>query len=278
MQVIVAENYGFCFGVDKSIAIVDDALSNHEDVYSIGAVIHNNIVMRQLKNKGLHIVSAVSDIPDRGVLIVRAHGLPQWVIQQAQQRGLTIIDTTCPLVKEVINKGKRLIAQGYKLILIGKPNHPEVIAEQSYLCEVTIIENERQAAMLPDALNYAVISQTTQSIELFNKIILIILQKAKTLHIEKTICYASILRQKSAKKVAEKVDLMFIIGSKSSSNTSWLYKICREYTRSFFIEDTSKIDFSLLKNIKKVGVTAGASAPHSTINEVIKSLEEYNGR
>lgn len=276
MEIIVAEHYGFCFGVNKSIAKVNEALIKYGKVYSIGDIIHNNIVMQNLKKQGLIVVDDIEAIPDNAVLIVRAHGLPKEILDRANQKNLKIIDTTCPLVKEVINKGNKLIKQGYKLILIGKPHHPEVKAEKSYLSDVIIVEKLDDLDSIPTSMNFGIIAQTTQSFELFKEIVAALLEKTKTLHIENTICYASILRQKSAEDVAKKVDVMFVIGSSTSSNTTWLYKICSKYTKTFFIEDKNDIDFSKIKNAKKIGITAGASAPEEVIKEVINTLEEYN--
>lgn len=276
MNIMTAKHFGYCFGVTNSLEKVSDVLIDTVNVYSIGDVIHNNSVMRELKAKGLKVVESIDDIPGGATLIVRAHGLPKQDLDAAAKKGIRIVDTTCTLVKEVIKKGIKLQEQAYPLILVGKPSHPEVKAEMSYFDNAFVVQNDDDIEALPKSITFGVLAQTTESFEEFKRIVSLLLDRVKTLHIENTICFASVLRQKAAAELAKQVDVMYVIGSPTSSNTTWLYNICKNYTKTYFIEDESAILPAQIAGADSVGVTSGASAPEHIMRHVISKLEELN--
>ncbi len=232
-------------------------------------------------------IYTLKEIPDTlsGICIIRTHGAAPQTVRELEEKGCKVVDLTCPDVKRVQNKAKSLAEEGYKVIVIGKPDHPEVIAIKAHadqFSESFVISSKEEAEKYIPKINefrkIGVVIQTTQLNENFKDVIPIIAEHSRELKIYNTICDATFKRQKAAKELAEEVDLMVVVGSKSSANTTHLADVLKPIKKTVHIEKQQALkDFTeLIKNAEKIGVTAGASTPNSVIDKVIKEIGEIN--
>ncbi len=253
-------------------------------VYILGQLIHNNQVTEYLESLG---ICTLREIPENlsGICIIRTHGAAPQTVEKLEEKGCRVIDLTCPDVKRVQNKAKALAEEGYKVIIIGKPDHPEVMAIKAHVdrfFESLVIsskeEAEKNILKIREFGKIGVVIQTTQLNENFKDIIPFIAEHSKELKIYNTICDATFKRQKAAKELAAEVDLMVVVGSRSSANTTHLAEILKPVIETIHIESKQDlINFkNLLQNTDKIGVTAGASTPDFVIDEVIKEIGEIN--
>ncbi|RQD74424.1 MAG: 4-hydroxy-3-methylbut-2-enyl diphosphate reductase, partial [Candidatus Syntrophonatronum acetioxidans] len=277
MEVRVAEHAGFCAGVKRAIRLALEAASRGEEVYTLGPLVHNRQVVEHLKDKSVKYVEDLGEI-DHGTVVFRSHGAGPGVYEKAKEKGLEIVDATCPFVKKVQEKVCSLTEDGYKIIIAGDPNHPEVQGLVDWSRgHALVIEDEEQLGELKWDSKVAVIAQTTVREEFFNRVV----ERAKAydpgVAIFRTICRATRLRQKSAVELAGQVDLMLVIGGLNSSNTRKLALACIETgTPTYHIEEAAELKREWLDNIKITGVTAGASTPVWSIKEVIRLMSEFN--
>jgi (E)-4-hydroxy-3-methyl-but-2-enyl pyrophosphate reductase len=253
-------------------------------VYILGQLIHNNQVIEQLEEMGIR---TINDIPENleGICIIRTHGAAPETIEALKKTGCEVVDLTCPDVKRVQDKAKSLAQEGYKVIVIGKPDHPEVMGIKAHadrFSESLVIASKQEAEKYVDTIagfrKIGVVVQTTQLNENFQEIIPLLASHTKELKIYNTICDATFKRQKAAKELAGEVDLMVVVGSNSSANTAHLAEVIKPIKETIHIEkkdDLCKYDDVLAKSCK-IGVTAGASTPDFVINEVIKEIGERN--
>lgn len=279
MEVIISEEIGFCSGVRLALKKLDELTEKEKNtkIYSIGEIIHNKDVVENYKKKGVIITEKIEETKD-GIGVVRAHGLPMSVVNKAKEEGYKIIDATCPFVRKISSIIEEEIKKGFKIFLIGEKDHPEVIASSyDYRDYVTIIDYTN---FKPEEFNCkfnkcAIISQTTLEEEIFIEIAKYFLSHCYETHIYNTICPATKRRQKSAMDTAKNVDLMIVLGGKKSSNTKRLYEKCSRIKKTLHLERITEIDPEVLKNIKKVGITAGTSTPDWIIEEAIEFLKKY---
>ena len=278
MEIILAENAGFCFGVDRAVRMTEDELSQtHSSVYSYGPLIHNPQAVKALEEKGLETIDGFEDIDD-GRIIVRSHGVPKSIINEIEDSGLHLVDCTCPYVKAVHKKVQDYNSKGYSIVIIGDRNHPEVIGINGW-CEnkAYIINNPDEAMELPEMEKSCVVSQTTNRLDKFLELSSIVEEKSKETILFNTICNATKLRQEAAEEVAKKVDAMVVIGGKHSSNTIKLAEISSRYCKNVFhIETIEELALQRLQNFNTIGITAGASTPDWIIKEAVKVMENYN--
>jgi len=268
MKVICAENMGFCFGVKRAL----DMVLNERNAYTLGQLIHNPQVVELLEKKGIKVVNSV-DEADR-TLIITAHGTSKLIIEKAKEKGLRVIDTTCPLVKRVHKLAGEFDKKRYKIILLGDKEHEEVKGTASNAKDVTIVNSDKDARKLKfDKACF--LSQTTQSLEKFNEIAGILKKNILDLKIFNTICDATKKRQDSAMNLAKKVDLMIVIGGYNSANTKMLSQICSKIVETKHIESDEELNKEWFKNKKIIGLTAGASTPDWVINNVKEKIEKY---
>ena len=270
----------------------------------MGQLIHNNQVTAQLEEMGIHTLHERSgsvqngnrifvlknsshEIPEtlEGICIVRTHGLAPQVVTELEQKGCRVVDLTCPDVKRVQDKAKSLAKEGYKVVVIGKADHPEVIAIKAHadqFAESLVIssaqEAEEFASVFKKFKKIGIVVQTTQLREKFKDIIAVIAEHAKELKIYNTICDATCKRQNTAKELAGEVDLMVVVGSKTSANTTHLAEILKPIKTTIHIESKENLTEykEVIKKNNKIGVTAGASTPDAVIQEVIKVIGEIN--
>ena len=276
MEIILAKSAGFCFGVRRATQMAFEAASKHENICSLGPVIHSPQVVKGLAEQGVKVVSKVEDIPP-GSVIVRSHGITSEEMEKIHESNLTIVDATCPFVKKAQEYAARLSDEGYTVVIVGEMEHPEVQGIVSYAGEalVHVVADAKQTSALPRMKKVGIVAQTTQLYENLKDIMDICLAKSQELRIYNTICDATSVRQNEAREIALEVDLMFVIGGHASANTSRLAGICREIQpRTWHIETMEEIEPEWFASVNKVGVTAGASTPRWLIDEVLARITE----
>jgi 4-hydroxy-3-methylbut-2-enyl diphosphate reductase len=281
MRVILAQPRGFCAGVVRAIDIVEKALDKYgEPVYVRHEIVHNKHVVNTLKNKGARFVEELDEVPEGAVTVFSAHGVPQSVVKTAQDRGLPVLDATCPLVSKVHNQGKRYVSHGRTLILIGHAGHPEVEGTMGQVgAPVHLVQCEADVATLPIPVDrpVAYITQTTLSIDDTKGIIAELKRRFRDIVGPETsdICYATQNRQTSVRELAKVADVILVVGAKNSSNSNRLREIgIEEGVPSYLIADGSELDPDWVRGKSVVGLTAGASAPESLVQHVIDALGE----
>jgi 4-hydroxy-3-methylbut-2-enyl diphosphate reductase len=279
LEVITAEEAGFCFGVERAIDMVLEAASENEDlnVYTLGPLIHNPQVVKKLEAKNVKVASSLAEI-DSGIVIIRSHGVAPEIIEQAREKNLKIIDATCPYVKNAQKYAKKLVDEGYQTFIYGDQDHPEVQGIYGASNKKAIIIREKEDLnSIELKARVGFVAQTTKSPESFRDIINLVITEVKELKVFNTICNTTDVRQSSAKKLAEDVDIMFVIGGHNSANTTRLAEICTATnTPTYHIETAAEINKEWLSGKNKVGITAGASTPDWLIREVIQLMNEEN--
>jgi 4-hydroxy-3-methylbut-2-enyl diphosphate reductase len=280
MRVILAQPRGFCAGVVRAIDIVEKALDKFgQPVYVRHEIVHNKHVVESLKNKGARFVEELDEVPEGAVTVFSAHGVPLSVVNTAKDRGLPVLDATCPLVSKVHNQGKRYVAHGRTLILIGHAGHPEVEGTMGQVgAPVTLVQDEAdvEALSIPIDTPVAYITQTTLSIDDTKGIIARLKQRFTNIVGPETsdICYATQNRQTSVRELAKLADVILVVGAANSSNSNRLREIgIEEGLPSYLINDGSELKPEWVKGKKVVGLTAGASAPEELVRHVIEALE-----
>lgn len=278
MKVILAEYSGFCFGVKRAVDMARQSAEKLKGkVYSYGELIHNAQVVELLEKEGIGVVDEVKSADD-GSLIIRSHGVPKSVLEDAENRGIGIIDATCPFVKKIQKIVHQKAKEGYHILILGDRLHPEVVGINGWCENTAEIAGSLQelAAAGMKKGKYAVVAQTTLSVSLFKELESELCRRIPDAEIYNTICTATYKRQESVRRLAQKVDAMVIVGGKKSSNTKKLAEIASLYCPSYLIETAEEIDRKQMKRYKTLGVTAGASTPDFVIKQVIESLENLN--
>lgn len=282
MQVILAQPRGFCAGVVRAIEIVERALEKYgAPVYVRHEIVHNKHVVESLKAKGARFVEELSEIPHDAVTIFSAHGVARSVEEEAAARELPVLNATCPLVTKVHNQGKRYVAQGRVLILIGHAGHPEVEGTMGQIsAPVVLVQNEKDVAALDLASDtpVAYVTQTTLSVDDTRGIIAALERRFVDIVGPETrdICYATQNRQSAVKQVACEADLVLVVGSSNSSNSVRLVEVALEAgaAAAYRVDDAAEIDESWLAGVRTVGVTSGASVPEQLVQGVLVWLQQ----
>jgi len=277
MKVIVAENCGFCPGVSNAINTAEKILAQRKNVYSLGPIIHNKDMVERLAKSGLKTVNNVQEIQS-GTVLIRSHGVAPGQIARIKEKGLEIVDATCVLVKRVQRIAVQLSNAGYKVVVIGNENHPEVQAVVGCAEEVIVVADESDLHKLPQNSKLGIVCQTTQSPEYFGKMLGAIVQFGfNELKVINTLCREAIKRQKSAVRLCKQVDVMFVLGGLESANTCKLAEICKKYnSQTFHLQNWNELDKSILFGKNIAGVTAGASTPEWIITEFVENLKAFD--
>ena len=279
LQVVLAQPRGFCAGVVRAVDVVERALDIYgAPVYVRHEIVHNRRVVDGLRAKGARFVDEVEDVPEGAVTVFSAHGVARKVVDDAGARGLRAIDATCPLVSKVHNEARRYARQGYEVVLIGHPGHPEVEGTMGQAPgEVRLVSDLADAAALapadPERLAY--VTQTTLSVDDTREIIAALKKRFPKIRGPdvKDICYATQNRQTAVRRLAECSDVILVLGADYSSNSNRLREIGEEAgTRSHLIPDAESLDPAWLDGVGTVGITAGASAPEELVQELIGRL------
>jgi 4-hydroxy-3-methylbut-2-enyl diphosphate reductase len=288
MEIILANPRGFCAGVDRAISIVERALDLFgAPIYVRHEVVHNKFVVDGLKERGAIFVDEISEVPDDNTVIFSAHGVSKSVRQEAKSRDLKVFDATCPLVTKVHMEVSRVSRKDIECILIGHAGHPEVEGTMGqYSSEsagIYLVESPADVASLvvknPKKLYFC--SQTTLSVDDTMDVIDALRLKFPDIQGPRKddICYATQNRQDAVREIADKVDLMLVVGAKNSSNSNRLKELASKIgVTSYLIDTADDIDTKWLEGIDKVGVTAGASAPAILIMQVVEALKGFGGR
>lgn len=291
-EIIVAENAGFCFGVDRAVKIVYNILSEGKKVVTYGEIIHNKDVTRELSEKGVKIAETLEDLSELTdeTVVVRSHGAGKEVFELLDKKGINYLDGTCPYVKRIHNIVKEKSSQGYDIIILGDKNHPEVKGIVSYcnnMAKICVGDTELYEILKKNYTNtkkkVAIVAQTTYNISIWEKCTRLAAEVCPEAEVMSTVCSATDQRQRKAAELSERSDLMIVVGGKHSSNTVKLAEICGKYCKAcMHIENAGGLDFRQIKNLAEsgggekfiVGVTAGASTPAHIIKEVTNQMSE----
>ena len=277
MQVLLADEYGFCFGVERAVEMVEDALEDGDTVRTLGPLIHNEQEMNRLGKYGVTTIQEPVQIKRGETAVIRAHGVTPQVQKDLEATASKVVDATCPFVTRVQKLASRAASENRHVIVVGNPDHPEMIGVKGYAPEhAFIVKDAEEISHLPKLNRPLVVSQTTIKAQTFFDAAEAV--KAKTddeVQVINTICSATRDRQDAARALAGEVDAFYIIGGNHSSNSRKLLTVCKEQCeKSFLIETESEINAEDLSGVSRVGVTAGASTPEWLIKKVIKRLNE----
>ena len=273
----VAESAGFCFGVKRAIEMAYEAIGVEPKLYSYGQLIHNKTVTDDLASKGLEIVESLDGLTE-GTLLVRSHGVGKALYDEAEAKGLKILDGTCPFVKKIHNIVHDKLAEGLGIIIVGDGTHPEVIGINGWCENAAVILEDEEAAKtkeIPEKEKYAVVVQTTFRQAKLDKILEILQDRGVNMEVHNTICSATEKRQTEAEELSKTVDKMIVIGGKNSSNTQKLVEICaKNCGNTVHIETICDLVLNNFGKDDKIGITAGASTPPAIIKEVVVTMSE----
>ena len=286
LKVYLASPRGFCAGVERAIEIVNRSLNKYgKPVYVRHEIVHNKYVVEDLKKKGAIFVEELDEIKDKSrPVIFSAHGVPKSVPEDARIKNLSYVDATCPLVSKVHRESEQLFKNGFDIVLIGHKNHPEVIGTMGQLPEGTIklVETVNDVEELKiDSFKkpLAYITQTALSVDDTTEIIIITLKnKFPNIKepIKEDICYATTNRQNAVKSMASKCDMLFVIGSRNSSNSVRLVEVAKKSgcQKSMLIHSDQNLPIDEIKKCKNIGITSGASAPEELVQNLINQIKE----
>jgi len=277
LQVTVAQHAGFCFGVERAVAMALAETKKDAPLYCLGQLIHNPQVVGELAKQGLQVVDSPQEA-SCGTMIVRSHGLSQEIVDQIAACGLQVVDATCPFVKRAQKLAKKLVSEGYQVILVGDPGHPEVCAiVGSAAGEVTVADSPASLTQLAVGSKVGLLAQTTQDFANFRACVGELLGRTQELRAYNTICTATEKRMAAAMELAREVQLMLVIGGKNSANTKRLAQVCRATgVPTHHIETEAELDPNWFSGLEHVGVTAGASTPKWMIEGVVSKMMELD--
>lgn len=283
MEIVLADAAGFCFGVKRALEMVlklaDESGQNQggAPIHTLGPLIHNPQVVKQLEDKGVTVKHVPEEI-DSGVVIVRSHGVSPAVMETLQRPNVEVVDATCPFVQRAMRWARQLDDEGYQVVIVGDESHPEVQAVRGYVASGNsfVVDSPQAIDELPTAKRIGVIAQTTQSKSVFQACVSALIGKAQEIKVFDTICTATEQRQASAKQLAAQVDVMVVIGGHNSANTKRLAEVCQEQgTRTIHVETPDELRREWFAGVRRAGVTAGASTPDWLIEGVLKRMSEF---
>ncbi len=274
MRIIIAENIGFCFGVERAYKISLDAL-NKGNCQMLGHLVHNEKVVEELESKGLRFVPAVDNLKE-GRVIIRAHGVGDETIKALKSRNMEIIDATCPLVRKAQNFARTLNEEGKILVIIGEKGHAEIEAiNGSADNRAVIIENEEDINDIPEGLPLGVVIQTTKDSKLAEDLTNSIKSRFNDVTVCDTLCHAVLKRQEEVKKLAEEAEIILVVGSKTSANTQTLVKVSQRNRMTYGVEGPEDLKKEWFDGVGSVGIISGTSTPYRIIElveERVKSV------
>lgn len=277
MEIIIAKNSGLCYGVKRALRLAYETRNKKSGtVFTLGDLIHNPQVIDDLKKKNILPVSSLEEIHD-GPIIIRSHGVSPETYKHLEKKNFEIIDATCPIVKKIQQLVESLAEAGEAIIIVGNRQHPETTGLIGYSKgKGTVIENELQAKSLPRKKKRAVLAQSTQDLDLFKRVVAVLVERTEEIKVFNTICKSTQTRQKSTSELASCVDVLFIIGGKNSSNTYKLFEISkRVLSNTYFIENADQITPEMLKNAEKIGLSGGASTPPEAIQKAMQKIKTH---
>lgn len=279
LSIHISEHAGFCWGVERALNLAREAAADaREPIHTMGPLIHNPAVIAELAAQGIEVIDSV-DEKTKGTVIIRSHGVQREVLEDLALRSIHVVDATCTFVKAAQEKAGRLREEGYLVIILGEPAHPEVLSLRSYAGPDSLVVQGPED--LPDPLpgmRVGVVVQTTQSHERLAALTAALAPRVRELLIHNTICHATEQRQRAAQAMARDVDLVIVVGGRNSGNTTRLAELCAAVQpRTVHIESADEVQKAWLAGVTKVGVTAGASTPPEQIDAVVSRLQELAG-
>ena len=281
MEVKLAKSAGFCFGVKRAIDTVYEQVETGKKIYTLGPIIHNEEVVKDLEEKGVRVLETEQDLEKvkDGTIIIRSHGVSKHVYESIKRQKLEYVDATCPFVRKIHKIVEEESGKGNTILIIGNENHPEVAGIRGWSQSEAYVINTAEEAVkfdIPVEKKLCIVSQTTFNYNKFQELVEIINKKSYNITIKNTICNATEERQTEARDIARKVSAMIVIGDKSSSNTRKLYEICKgECEDTFYIQTLRDLNLNDLRFIDSIGITAGASTPNNIIEEVYTNVREF---
>ena len=269
-RLIVARPIGFCFGVQRAVNLAKQARRKFRRVWTLGALIHNPEVVAELRREGIRAVNSLRQVRG-GALVIRSHGCPPEIMEQARKLGVAVIDATCPHVGRVQRVVRDLKSAGYLVIIVGERDHPEVQSLLGYARDAGMVYDSK---MKIDAKKLGIVAQTTIPLKAFQAALTDLGQRQfEELRVFNTICQEAASRQAAARKIAREVDVMVVIGGHNSANTSRLADIAREAGKQTHqVENRNELDPGWLVQAQRVGVTAGTSTPSWVVDDVLSAL------
>lgn len=277
MQVLLARENGFCFGVKKAVELTEAAAETGKRVHNLGQVVHNPTISRRLAERGVTVIKSPAEA-DEGVVVIRAHGVPPAVRQEIEERGLECIDATCSLVLRAQRFTKQLADEGYRVIILGTPDHPEVVGLKGYAGDDhVVVETKDEWETLPRMKKAGVVSQSTQPPWAFTALVAHVATIAQEMKVFNTVCPVTVKRQHAASELAEQVGTIIVVGGRNSANTRELVNLARMQGRTaYHIEHASEVQREWVAGQDVVGLIGGCSTPMDTLLEV-KSRAESLG-
>lgn len=282
-RVVVARSAGFCFGVRRAVEMVETARSTlNGPITTLGPIIHNAQVAERHRNAGIHTASSLSEVTD-GTVVFSAHGVSPVIKQEAAARGLQIIDVCCPFVEKLHRIVRQMAANGYHIVLVGDVGHTEVVGTLGAIEDAgghaTVVSSVDELRMRQIPRRVGLVAQTTQHPRLLSDIAAALIPQCAEVHVHNTICNATHELQESARRLAECVEMVVVVGGRNSANTRRLFEICvSQGVPAYHIETADEIDEQWLHQIQIIGVTAGASTPDDVIDAVVRRLTNGSER
>jgi 4-hydroxy-3-methylbut-2-enyl diphosphate reductase len=284
-EILMAQPRGFCAGVDRAINIVKEALSRFgAPIYVRHEIVHNAFVVNELREKGAIFVEDLNEVPKGGIVVFSAHGVSQEVRKDAQERGLQVYDATCPLVTKVHLEVVKMCKDGFTVLMIGHPGHPEVEGTMGQVKKgIFLVEKleDIQKLFFPDDEKIAFVTQTTLSVDETKEIVDALIKKYPNIvrPRKQDICYATQNRQDAVKFMAPQVEVVIVVGSVASSNSNRLRELSEKLgVPSYMVDDPDQLKAEWFVGKKRVGLTAGASAPESLAQSIVNRIQEFGPR
>ncbi len=280
MRIVRAEVLGFCFGVNRAVEMIETETRQHGELYTLGAIVHNAHVVEALAKGGARLVHSLDEVPGGGTVAITAHGAGEEVYSEIRRRGLRLVDTTCTIVRRAQQTAAKLVDEGYFVIVYGEADHPEVKGILSWTAGKGIATLTPEVELPEEARKMGIIAQTTKKPELFARFAQALAErytgKLGEIRIVDTTCPETGRRYQAARELAAKVDLLIVVGSRTSANTRKLAETCRETgVPTHHIESAGELEPGWLAGVDLVGVTAGASTPDDVIAAVVDVLHRF---
>lgn len=274
MRVEVARYAGVCYGVERALKLAGEAARSDSTIHTLGPLIHNPQAVEELRASGVEVARCLDDV-ESGTLVIRSHGVDPAIIEEARERGLDVIDATCPHVSKAHQAAEQLKAEGYSVIIVGEADHPEVIGIMAHAGgEAIVIDGVDEIPAVLPSRRIGIVVQTTQSEALLARIVSVLVPRVNELRVHNTICSATGKRQQAAAELARGVDVVVVVGGHNSGNTARLVEICREINpRTHHVETADDLSAEWFEGAEVVGVAAGASTPAAQMQGVIQAIE-----
>jgi (E)-4-hydroxy-3-methyl-but-2-enyl pyrophosphate reductase len=279
-EVRIAKRTGFCYGVREAIDKAKEASAAGKATHTLGQVVHNEGVINDLERLGIETVDTLDDVDHGAAVVIRAHGVRPEVMERAEAKGLEVIDGTCTWVIQEQKELVRLVDEGYTIVLLGTPKHPEVVGLLGFAPDAIVVDEEEEwAAAIPRRKRMALISQSTQPPWKFEKLAALMVSRAHELKIVNTVCPVTIRRQEDTLETAREVDMMVVVGGRSSANTKELTRLCEiAGTHAIQVEGVPDLnDPAVFGDARVVGVTGGTSTPIEDLRDVARRILELAG-